>query len=640
MSKEINKQAIIKDLEDKISKANHEYENIHDEQNKQLSVSDRVYDAWIDTLSSYDPQNKLLLKVGSEPVSNWQKHIHSHPMLSLDKAKTNEDYLNWHNKYIKEADEVLVTLKLDGLSVILEYENGKLIRGCTRGGGDSGEDITQNIVKMKCVPHRLPKRINAIVRGEILLNKECFEKQFTDYSNPRNAASGVCRRYDGENCENLSILCYELDCEDIKSNSFKEMFDNLKELNFTCPPYYILNTKPDKSISQQVIELKDLYFAKLRDEYEFLLDGMVIHQNDLAKWYACGYNEHHPYSSIAFKFEAPCKETSVKNIIDQVGNIGHITPVCIFTEPVKLAGAMVEKASLHNYRNITDLGIDIGAKIIVSRRNDVIPYIEEVTESTNSIYQAPQNCPVCGTKTIMTGEFLICPNSSNCPAQVVGRIINWVNTINILEWGEALITRLVKSNKVIVISDLYTLKKEDLLTIERMGDKSAEKALNILHSKKEMPIEKFFGGLSIPMAGESIFGKISKAGYDTVSKIRNITLNELMDISGLGPAKAKSVYEGLKTNYNLIDDLLSVGIVVKERSGSLKGKTFVFTGSMVNERKILMQTVIDNGGIVGKSVSKTTDYLVAADHTTSKAQAAQKHGTKCITENEFLAMVK
>ena len=216
-------------------------------------------------------------------------------------------------------------------------------------------------------------------------------------------------------------------------------------MNFTCPPYYICKSH------EEVIDLKDQYANKLRDEFEYLLDGMVIHTNDLEKWYSFGYNEHHPYGSVAFKFEAPCKETGVKEIIDQVGNSGHITPVCVFTEKVELAGADVEKASLHNYGNINDLGIDIGARIIVSRRNDVIPFVEEVIQSTSSIYKTPSNCPVCGAKTQFYGEFLICPNTSGCPAQIAGRIINWINTLNVLEWGKALINRLVESKKDVVI---------------------------------------------------------------------------------------------------------------------------------------------------------------------------------------------
>lgn len=629
----LDKETIIKTLEEKISKAQSEYYNIHDDNNKTLTVSDKVYDAWIDTLAMYDPQNKLLLKVGAEPISNWEKHVHTHPMLSLDKAQSNEQYLVWHNKYIKN-DDLLVTLKLDGLSVILEYEDGKLIRGCTRGGGISGEDITKNILKMQGIPHRLPKRINAIVRGEILLSKENHQKYFPDYSNPRNAASGICRRYDGTNCDKLFIMCYELDCEDIKSNSYEQMFNHLKNLNFTCPPYYICKSH------EEVIDLKDQYANKLRDEFEYLLDGMVIHTNDLEKWYSFGYNEHHPYGSVAFKFEAPCKETGVKEIIDQVGNSGHITPVCVFTEKVELAGADVEKASLHNYGNINDLGVDIGARIIVSRRNDVIPFVEEVIQSTSSIYKTPSNCPVCGAKTQFYGEFLICPNTSGCPAQIAGRIINWINTLNVLEWGKALINRLVESKKVITVADLYRLTKEDLLTIERMGDKSAEKALTILNSNKEVSIEQFFGGLSISMAGESIFRMIASAGYDSVDKIRNITYQDLIDIPRIGPEKSQLIINGLQQNSNLIDDLIAVGIKIKEKTGSLKGLTFVFTGSMVMDRKALQKIVTDNGGVIGKSVSKTTSFLVAADHTTSKALAAKKHGVKCITENEFLDMVK
>jgi DNA ligase (NAD+) len=292
---------------------------------------------------------------------------------------------------------------------------------------------------------------------------------------------------------------------------------------------------------------------------------------------------------------------------------------------------------------VNQLGIDVGAEILVARANDVIPRVERVIKKTGTVWKAPKQCPSCGGKTEMRGEHLICTNSSLCPAQVTGRIKNWISGNNILEWGDTIITRLVESGKVRTINDLYQLTEQDLSSMERMGDKSAKKLIGLLHANKELSLEKLIGNLSIYMVGETVVGLAVEAGFNTVKKLYDAKLSQLSSIPGLGPTKATALYEGLRANGALVNELLTVcDIKIKEKTGVLVGKSFCFTGAMKNKRPLLEKMVTDNGGTTKSSVGKGLNYLVIADpnSTSSKAVAARKNGTKCISEEAFLAMVK
>lgn len=353
----------IKELADKINQARKDYYN------GQSKISDKLYDTWIDELSKLDSKNPAVIGIGSVPISNWEKYTHLVPMGSLNKCQTEEEYKDWHNKYIITNDEIFLTLKLDGLSVSLIYENGILVKACTRGSGICGELITPNVAKMIGVPLRLKEKINITVRGEILLSKENHVKYFSEYSNPRNAASGICRRFDGKGCEHLSILCYDLTSDfDLKTQ--KDLFEKLLELGFKIPDYYIISSY------DEVIKLKNNYQAALRDKFDYLLDGLVIHNNCLDKQSQAGSLNGKPYASIAYKFDSECKETTLLDVIWTVGNSGRITPVAIL-EPVIIGGVEIERATLHNIKMVEELDLYVGCKVLVSRRNDVIPYIEE-----------------------------------------------------------------------------------------------------------------------------------------------------------------------------------------------------------------------------------------------------------------------
>lgn len=618
----------IKELEDKINKARSDYYN------GAASISDKLYDSLIDELSKLDPKNLAIIGIGSEPVSNWEKYTHLVPMGSLNKCNTNDEFRSWANKYVSRHDKFFLTLKLDGLSVSLIYENGILVKAATRGSGVTGELITQNVAKMHGVPLRLSSPLNITVRGEILLSKENHKKYFPDYSNCRNAASGISRRYDGEGSDKLSVLVYHMVSDNEIADTQSKRFEYLKKLGFSVPDYYIIDT------ADQLIELKDQYQNKLRGEFGFDLDGLVIHNNDLSKIESYGVLNGNPYASLAFKFENESKESKITDIIWQAGSMGRITPVAII-EPVQLVGAMVSRASVYNISNINDLGIDVGATVSVARGNDVIPLIEEVITGTGTVAKAPKSCPSCNGRVMMQGEYLMCLSSSNCPAQISGRIRNWIKELNIMEWGETLIENLVESGKVLSVDDLYKLSVDDLSKMSRMGNKSATKCYNTLRDNMEISLDVFLGALSISMIGGSTIRSIMSAGYDNLEKILSLDSNQLAKISGIGPVKAKSLELGLKDNKDLIDRILSAGITIKaKQEGNLSGKSICFTGSMVNKRPVLEKMAAGAGATVKSSVGKDLSILVIADvnSTSSKAVSARKFGTKLISEEDFIKM--
>jgi DNA ligase (NAD+) len=415
------------------------------------------------------------------------------------------------------------------------------------------------------------------------------------------------------------------------------MFFILKKLCFLTPEYYILSSY------QEVEGMKQKYQSSLRDKFDFELDGLVAHNNNIQKLESFGVVNNRPKGSIAIKFDSISKEATIADVIIQVGSSGRLTPVAVFNPKVNLMGAEIEKASLHNFSNISELGIDIGCKVLVCRSNDVIPYVEEVINSTGTIFKSPAHCPSCGTKVISSGEYVQCPNVKDCYPQKSGRIINWITELSVKEWGEALIDRLVQSAKVNTIADLYKLSIKDLSEIDRMGIKSAKKCHEILHANKEIPLEIFLSGLSIPLIGQSTIKLIMSAGHDNLSKMFDATSLDFEKITGLGPVKAKSFKIGLHENKQLIDDILASGVSIKQKTfGKLTGYSFCFTGTMENKRSVLEKMASDEGADIKSTVSKDLSFLVIADpenSTSSKAVNARKFGTKLISENDFIKMV-
>lgn len=616
------------ELENKIKKAQDAYYNGSE------IMSDDEYDALIYELGLLNPKSKLLAQVGADPTEEWKKEKHLTPLGSLNKV----NYPHEMEKWISEAldnKKVLVVEKLDGLSIGLQFENSKIIKACLRGNGYEGENILTNVLKMKGLISTLKQSFSGTVRGEIVLLKSDHQKHFPNYSNPRNASSGICRKLDGIGVEHLTLMMYDV-MGDVDFFSEEDKFSFLKKNGFIIPNYQLCSS------SKQVNVLWQQYQDKIRDTLDYEIDGLVVSCNDMAIQQSLGETNLRSKGKMAFKFANQFIKTTANNITWSVGNSGRIVPICWF-DKVNLLGSDIEKASVYNVAYINQLQLDIGAEILVCKANEIIPRVEKVIKPTGTTAIPPSKCPECNHSIKKEGEYLVCPNRETCPAQIVGRIKNWVSELNILELGDTLIEKLVDKELVFYVSDLYTLTVDQLADLDRMGEKSAKNVYNSLWSHNPVPLELFLGGLSIPMIGSSTIKLIMEAGHDNLDAILKLSQSDIENIKGIGPIKAQSLYQGLKDNKDIIQALQDNGLKIKDKIiGKLTGKTLCFTGTMTNKRAVLEQMVVDSGGTVKSSVGKGLSYLVINDvnSTSSKAVAARKLGTVLVSEDDFLQMIK
>lgn len=619
----------IKELETKIFKARNDYYN------GVPTVSDKVYDAWVDELRLLDPTSLAITTIGA-PVapSEWKKAKHQIPMGSLDKVNTRAEMSKWVENTYPDG-KLLITEKLDGLSIEVIYENGSLVQAITRGDGETGEDITVNVAKMGGVLSHLKEKFTGSLRGEIIMYKSTHQQWFADKANPRNAASGTSKRLDGVGVDKLNILFYQV-LGDVEFSNEQLQFTWLVDQGLDTPNWWVVKT------ADRVNEFWRDYQDVNRDKLNYDIDGLVIRVDDMAKQMALGEKDLRPKGAIAFKFDNEARESTIRDIIWQVGNSGRITPVAVI-DPVQLVGATITRASIYNLAYIEELGIDIGATVLVVRANDVIPRIEEVVKGTGSLVEPPSHCPSCGYHIRMQGENMVCGDSDHCPAQIVGHLKNWIKELNLLEWGDILVEKLVASGKVKTVADLYTLTVDDMANLDRMGEKSAQKCYDILWANNEVSLEVLLGALSIPMIGQSTIKLIMDAGCDTLKKFGQLNAAEFEKVPGVGPTKSELLATGLRDNQQLIQQILTNGVQIKDRIfGKLTGKSLCFTGAMKTKRPVLEKMAADAGGSIKSAVGKGLTYLVIADpnSTSSKAQAARKLGTTLISEDEFLEMVK
>jgi len=619
----------IKELENKIFQARNDYYN------GTPTVSDKIFDAWVDELRLLDPTSKAVTAIGSPVVpSEWKKAKHQIPMGSLDKVNLPAELTKWA-KDMAGDEKLFVTEKLDGLSIEVIYEEGSLHQAITRGDGETGEDVTVNVVKMGGVHSHLKHKFTGSLRGEIIMKKSIHKKYFADKANPRNAASGTCKRLDGVGVEHLDILFYQV-LGDVDFKTEAKQFNWLENNGFNTPNFWTFATADEVNKHWREYQDKD------REGLDYDIDGLVIRLNDMAKQIALGEKDLRPKGAIAFKFDNEARESIIRDIIWQVGNSGRITPVAV-VDPVQLVGATVTRASIYNMSYIEELKLDIGASVLVARANDVIPRIEELVKGTGKVASAPKHCPECGGFTKMDGENLVCTNTEHCRAQIIGRIKNWTKELNLLEWGDTLVEKLVDAKKIKNVADLYLLKVDDIADLDRLGEKTAKKCLDILWANNEITLEVFLGALSIPMIGQSTIKSIMNAGCDTLERFGQLGASQFEQVPGVGPTKAKFLADGLKHNQQVILSLIENGVKIKDKiHGTLTGKSICFTGSMKTKRPVLEKMAADQGADVKGSVGKGLTYLVIADpnSTSSKAQAARKLGTTLISEEDFLDLVK
>jgi DNA ligase (NAD+) len=606
-------------------------------------ISDAAYDALEDELRALDPTHSVLARVGSAAlVSEWEKARHEIPMGSLNKAVSVEELRAWlarceelleKDGVASIAGDLFVAEKLDGISIEVIYREGKMVDAITRGDGEMGERITQNVARMKGVPARIKDKRSMSVRGEIILRLSDMKKHFSSGTSPRNLAAGTSKRFDGGNCEYLTVLFYDVaDHFDVATEVDK--FDYIRSLGFATP------ATAHGSIDD-VIALYDTYSSGRRASLDYEIDGLVVYVNALHTQALLGEVNHRPRGAVAFKFASPAKVTTVLSVSWDTGPSGRVTPVAIVA-PVELAGAMVQRASLHNAANVRALGIGVGDEVLVSRRNDVIPYVEEVVEKRGKPDEPPTRCPVCDAPLSVEGEYLVCRNNA-CRAVVEGRIQNWVSAVGALEWGDKLIEQLVEAKLVGEPADLYKLTWQQIAALDRRGEKSAKKSLGELTSRLPLTLPVFIAALGMDNFALQTARLLVAHGYDTIDKLLAAREADLASVTGLGPIKAASIVRGLASRRDEIQRLLAAGIVpvTPQEAGPLSGLTFCFTGASSRPRAELTELVESRGGRVLAAVTKELQYLVIADlsSTSSKAVKAKKLGTKLITEEQLMELI-
>ena len=614
--------------------------------NGEGEISDAEFDALWDELKALDPGNAVLQRVGADS-GNFEKIHHVMPMGSQEKAANPEQFLAWAAKH--EYEEYLVEYKLDGASLELQYENGYLVRAVTRGDGSIGDDITANAKKMGGVNAAIYKEGELVpftggIRGEVIMTHEVHKKYFSDKANCRNAANGLMKRKDGSGSEYLKLIVY-----DALSTNGQSYFTNEKEKIawlMACG-FNVVRLVICKN-AERVIA----YRAKIMEErkdIEYDIDGLVVKENRIDFEDA---SRARPDRQIAFKFSLE-EATTVLRQVEWSQSGATYTPVAIFDE-VELNGTKVQRASLANPDTMRKLGVRIGSHVVVVKRGEIIPKIESVVEekdiqTTEIVF--PCVCETCGTKLVDEGSRLYCPNKA-CSKRVLHQLLKFVQTVDIRDLGETLVTQLFKNGRLKCITDIYTLTVDELvpyfLNEESMENEKrslgAEKVYKSIQAHKTMTLPVFLAGFDIEGFGETLAEKLVQSGFNTLDKLLLATEDQIADVYGFAQIMAHTIVQGLEENAAEMRALVQDGIITIETKagGKLEGKSFCFTGELVTmKRQDAEQLVKQNGGVCKSSVTKDLTYLVTNDTTSgsSKNVKAAALGIPVITEEQFLKLL-
>ncbi|HWZ83639.1 MAG TPA: NAD-dependent DNA ligase LigA [Terriglobales bacterium] len=666
--------ALIKKLEalrDKIRHHEYRYYVLDDPE-----VSDAEFDKLMNELKKLEAEHPELIRpdsptqrVGGKPREGFVKAPHSSPMLSLDNAYNEDELRDWerrvHDLTGRTEIEYMCELKLDGMSLALHYQHGQLQRGITRGDGSIGEDVTANVRTVRSIPLSLPKdKLKKAgipedfeTRGEMLmptaafrkLNEERERQGLATFANPRNFTAGTVRQLEPSITaqRRLDYFPYML-LQDGRTyfDRHSKTMDALEAAGFKVNP----NRKLAKNLDE-VWKFIQTWEAK-RESLPYEIDGIVIKVDRTAWQLELGFTGKAPRWAIAFKYAARGGVTQIENIVPQVGRTGKLTPVA-WLKPIAIGGTTVSRATLHNMDFIDELGIRVGDWVEVERGGDVIPKVVKVVEDKDhprghKNFVMPEHCPVCGGNIVRTeGEADHRCVNANCPAKLQGTILHFASrhVMNIDGLGEALVNQLSAAGLVKNVADLYRLTKDDLLKLERMGDKSAENVLGEIEASKKLPLERVIYGLGIRMVGERTAQFLAEH-FGSLDAVMKATAEELQQVNEVGPRIAESIAEFFSDEHNraLVNDLRKAGLTLtgqkKEKGTKLAGKAFVLTGTLArHSRDEAKKLIEDAGGRVSGSVSKKTDYVVAGSDAGSKLDKARELGVTVINEDDMEALV-
>ena len=619
-------------------------------------MTDFEYDKLYDELEKLEKETNTVLSnsptqnVEPEAIDSLVKVEHPAPMLSLSKTKSISELASFLGN-----QEGLLSWKLDGLTIVLTYKDGKLSSGVTRGNGIIGEVITENVKKFKNIPLTIPYKGTLVVRGEAVIKYSDFNKMneeldddSSQYKNPRNLCSGSVRQLDSKVTakRNVNCIIFALIESEKKFKLKSEEFEWLKSLGFDVVEYH--------KVTSNNIEEQVLYFKNKINEYDIPSDGLVLLYNDIEYGKQLGTTAKYPKNAIAFKWQDETAETKLIDVDWLVSRTGLINPVAVF-EPVELEGTIVSRASLHNVSILQGLSLGIGDTILVYKANMIIPQIADNLTQSNSL-TIPNKCPVCNHEARIISsndvKYLYCMNDF-CPAKLVKRLSQFTsrNAMNIEGLSDAIINKLADEGLIKTYADIYNLKryKNDIISFEGFGEKSYDNLINSIEKSRNVKLANFIFALGIPDIGLSRAKLICKNYSNDINKIRNLTFEELSKIDGIGEIIAK---EWIDT-FNNEDFIKELELLLKEvnftdtsidNNQPLKDLIFVITGSVNNftNRDELVEYIESYGGKVVKAISNNVNYLINNDitSTSTKNTKAKELGIKIISENDLMSMIQ
>lgn len=656
----------IKELVEKLNRYSYEYYSLDNP-----SVSDKDYDKKYYELQELEKETGYVLpysptlRVGDVVIDGFKKYTHKARLWSLDKAQSLEEIKDWHNRNVKFIEEMrskgenlpdlkyVLTKKFDGLTINLTYsKEGILEIAATRGTGSIGEEVTPQVKTIKSIPLKIGSSDVLEVHGEAIMTQEAFNKYNETSDSPlknlRNGAAGALRNLNVKETarRNLSAFFYDVGYkEGAPFKTYLEMMDFIKKQGLPVDDYIKVCSSIEE-IQEQIDYIKDIRF-----DLNYDIDGLVIAIDDIRTRELLGYTIKFPKWAIAYKFEAQEATTKLLDVEWNVGRSGRVGPTAIL-EPVELAGVTVKRATLNNMDDIARKGVRIGAEVFVRRSNDVIPEImgivPESLEGSEEI-KVPEVCPACGSHLVLTGAHYFCENTLSCKPQLVKSIVHYASreAMNIAGFSEKTAEQLFEKLNIKSISDLYKLKEEELIELEKFGAKKAQNLLEAIESSKNCELYAFIYALGIPNVGVKT-AKDLVSRFKSIEGLKNATFEELVGVQDVGDIVAQGVMAFFKEEKVLetIEELLALGVnprfIEKEVVESLfEGKTVVATGSLKNYSRTEIKDKLESlGAKVSGSVSKKTDYVIAGEAAGSKLTKAEELGIRVLSEEEFEEMLR
>ncbi len=639
-------------LVDTLNKYAYEYYNLDNP-----TVSDKEYDALYDELVKLEKETGVILfdsptrRVGGEPISAFKKHKHINRLYSLDKATKFDELIAFDNRIKKDGieSEYTVEYKFDGLTICLTYDDGKFVCASTRGNGVEGEDVSAQVLTIKSFPLCIDFKGKLEVQGEAIIRLSVLEKYNQTATeilkNARNAVAGAIRNLDPKVTEkrHAEIMFYNVNYIEGKEFSTQvESVEFLKQNSFKVHPFL----RVCSSIESVMSAINDIEIN--RKSLDILTDGAVVKLNDISNRERLGNTDKFPRWAIAYKFEAEETTTILTDVIWQVGRTGKLTPLGIL-EPTELAGATVKKATLNNYSDIQRKGVMIGVRVLVRRSNEVIPEILGTTEvfADSKPVIKPTICPYCNSELVEVGANLFCPNK-NCRPRVVNKLVNFAskNGFDIEGFSEMTAGLLYDQFATKNFSDLFSLDREKLLTLEGFKDAKVSNLLSAIENSKNISFDKFIYALGIENVGRKTARDLSKA-FKSYEELKNADYDSLICLEDVGEIMAEGIIKYFADNENIIEiqRLFDLGIIIKydtaEKQGVFSGEKVVLTGTLLEYKRDQAGKIITElGGEVQSSVSKTTTLVLAGENAGSKLEKAKKLGIKIIDEQEFKVLIK